>query len=238
MGCDIHAAIEYKDEKGWHALMHDNKRFGKFGDEDKQTARLNLNRDYDLFAVLANVRNGRGFAGCLTSTAVDSISDQRGLPEDITTEAQESCWGDHSDTWVSLAGILAFDWTRSTTHYGVVSAREFEQWDRMKEWEPAPRSYCGDVTGGQTKKISPTKMRSHIKETVHFHYTLLLLLQADVGELRAQPIRRRLRSWTRTSTPKFPGRKPTPIPLDRCGRRSSLQCSNSALSTGRIMFGW
>jgi len=166
MGCDIHAAIEYKDEKGWHALMHDNKRFGKFGDEDKQTARLNLNRDYDLFAVLANVRNGRGFAGCLTSTAFDSISDQRGLPEDITTEAQESCWGDHSDTWVSLAGILAFDWTRSTTHYGVVSAREFEQWDRMKEWEPAPRSYCGDVTGGQTKKISPTKMRSHIKETV------------------------------------------------------------------------
>src|SRR5689334_10027844 len=85
---------------------------------------------YDMFAILANVRNGRAFADCLTAEPFDSISDHRGIPSDITPEALElGLTGDHSPTWVGLEEILQFDWNRSTTKYGVVDAVEFEDWD-------------------------------------------------------------------------------------------------------------
>src|SRR5690349_5475179 len=111
MGTDIHAAIEYRNGDGWHALKRPNERFGKYDDEPQLTARLDIARDYDLFAILANVRNGVAFAGCLTGSGFEPICERRGLPEDISQEArEEACTGEHSETWVLLSEILSFDW--------------------------------------------------------------------------------------------------------------------------------
>jgi len=160
MGCDIHAAIEFRGSDGkWAALMVPNKHFGRWDGEAEYTSRVDINRDYDLFAVLGNVRNGTGFAGCDMGDGFDSISDRRGVPEDISDAAKEALSDEHSATWVTLAEILAFDWDRATKHRGWVSSTEFEKWDRMKEWNPAPKSYCG---GGNFKKITVEEMREAV----------------------------------------------------------------------------
>jgi hypothetical protein len=48
MGTDIHAAIEYRDAEGWHAHLMENKYFGKYDDKERLTAKLQLDRDYDI----------------------------------------------------------------------------------------------------------------------------------------------------------------------------------------------
>jgi hypothetical protein len=170
MGTDIHAAIEYRDGDKWHAVLSPNPYQKYDAPDDPQpemTARLDIDRDYDLFAILANVRNGRGFGSIKTGEGFDSISDGRGLPDDISTGARDTgCTGDHSETWCSLAEILAFDWTRSTTCCGVVSAKEFEAWDRVKRWNPGPGSYCGGVGGPSVRRVSEDEMRAHVAVVV------------------------------------------------------------------------
>lgn len=46
-------------------------------------------RNYDVFAILGNVRNGSGFAGTRTSSGFEPISDQRGLPYDLSQEIRD-----------------------------------------------------------------------------------------------------------------------------------------------------
>lgn len=170
MGTDIHAAIEYWDGYRWTALLWPNKWAGEdFGDpepEPAMTAQLDFDRNYNAFAILANVRNGRGFAGVITGEGFNPLSDHRGLPDDITKEGQHACSGDHSDTHVYLDEILAYDWTQQTTLYGVVDAVTFEKWDRVKEWDPRPDSWCGSVGGGNTKHVSVEEMRETVAKIV------------------------------------------------------------------------
>lgn len=47
------------------------------------------NRNYDWFAILANVRNGRGFAGLYTGSGFDVIAEPRGYPENISNEGMK-----------------------------------------------------------------------------------------------------------------------------------------------------
>jgi hypothetical protein len=86
MGCDIHAHLEIL----WQ--------------EDGQEScwlyytPLSINRDYRLFARMANVRNYRG--------EVTPIAAPRDLPTNISqmTRIRASLWGDdgHSHSWLSL----------------------------------------------------------------------------------------------------------------------------------------
>ena len=48
------------------------------------------NRHYQLFAVLAGVRNGTGFAGVLPGQALRPISEPRGYPADFVSETPEA----------------------------------------------------------------------------------------------------------------------------------------------------
>lgn len=166
MGCDIHAAIEYLNDGKWTALELPNKYFGKYGDEEKMTTRVDIDRDYDLFAILGNVRNGTAFAGCKTGDGFDPMSDNRGTPDDASEGAIKALSNEHSPTWVTLAEILAYDWRRTSRHQGYADAKSFEEWDRMKEWNLAPPSYCGDVSGGRTEKITNAEMRIFVGEII------------------------------------------------------------------------
>ena len=68
MGTDIHGVFQrYTNEQGWEDVPSE---YGQ-------------GRHYQLFAVLAGVRNGRGFAGARTGEAVKPIVEPRGLPDDF-----------------------------------------------------------------------------------------------------------------------------------------------------------
>ena len=41
-------------------------------------------RNYNLFAILANVRNGTAFAGCKTGEGFNPISNPKGVPSDAS----------------------------------------------------------------------------------------------------------------------------------------------------------
>jgi hypothetical protein len=71
MGCDIHLFVEVRDGGAWRPVKVAWDMFG---------------RNYDLFAILAGVRNGCGFAGSVTGTGFVPISEPRGLPADLSVE--------------------------------------------------------------------------------------------------------------------------------------------------------
>lgn len=104
-------------------------------------------RHYLLFAALANVRNGYGFAGCDTGDAIPPISEPRGLPDDIKalTTNDYLDLGDHSFSHLTAEEML--EWyeggIRMKKTRGVVSKELYEQWDKTSE----PKYYSGWTSG-------------------------------------------------------------------------------------------
>ncbi len=56
-------------------------------------------RNYDLFAMLANLRNGVGFAGRKRGEVLDPIDEPRGIPEDASPEYREEAARSESHTF-------------------------------------------------------------------------------------------------------------------------------------------
>lgn len=87
MGCDIHGIIEKRNGWGWVNC----------GDPE-------IGRNYDLFAILGNVRN---------SDNIPFIGEKRGIPEDCCLEYQllSKYWGEdaHSHSWVTLREVEGFN---------------------------------------------------------------------------------------------------------------------------------
>src|SRR5579864_445476 len=93
MGCDIHAAIEVKKDGKWTAFKEKIFKYAWYDPDsdyapfrEQFTSTPYAERNYDTFAILANVRSGHGFAGCLTGDGFEPISDPRGLPDDVDPE--------------------------------------------------------------------------------------------------------------------------------------------------------
>lgn len=134
MGCDIHMIVEVRKsaKEPWRPVSRPG-----YGD-----------RNYDLFAILANVRNRHGF---------EPIAEPRGLPDDISHEDNwamdedgERVWlGDHSYTWLTLAEILGFDWDKKITIRAWVGAEDYVEWKRNgkpTEWNVyGPSVTCTEV---------------------------------------------------------------------------------------------
>lgn len=111
MGCDIHLYVEYrktiKDKPKWYSgdYLMLNPYYDVYDDEESVYTIVPLydDRNYDLFAILADVRNY-----CDNKY----ISLPKGLPKDVTKEtAKESFyWGDdgHSHSYFTLRELLEF----------------------------------------------------------------------------------------------------------------------------------
>jgi hypothetical protein len=84
--------------------------------------------NYDLFAVLADVRNGRGFAGAVTGERIKPISEPRGMPDDLSPEmrkiAEEEFY--HSSSWLMLREVLDYNWDVPKVNTGVLRAGQYE----------------------------------------------------------------------------------------------------------------
>jgi len=142
MGCDIHAHVEVREDGQWHHW------------EEMFAAPFHVGRNYDLFAILANVRNGYGFAGVPTSGGFTPIDMPRGLPEDVTPEVKQESddWGvdGHSHSWLTLAELLACDYDGQTVHqYGVVGPDQYQRWKDYGK----PESWSAGVLGSMVKNV-------------------------------------------------------------------------------------
>lgn len=152
MGADIHGVWQARKDGGWVDVA-------STWDQD---------RHYLLFAWLAGVRNGFGFAGVKTHTPLRPIAEPRGLPADFQAPNEEhACsleainprrmeymddeqkarpyvWmGDHSWSWLTADEILSAERPLGLTHTGVLTLAEFRKWDGVS----APEAYCGGVGG-------------------------------------------------------------------------------------------
>lgn len=147
MGTDIHMVIQ--------------KRQGDYNNELtpwKTVESHDMSRCYDAFSILADVRNGYGFAGCPTGEGFVPISKPKGFPVgyipselDDEDDATGTWLGDHSYSWLTLKELLDYDWTQTTTKYGVINEEQYAQWRR---WKYPPNSYSGSVSGGNTAMVS------------------------------------------------------------------------------------
>lgn len=159
MGCDIHLYVERRDQDGiWHSLDTWNddpdepgrKSVYKWGPGFEQLAGpIYRERNYDLFAILADVRNGRGFAGCDTGDGFNPIAAPRGVPDDASPEyaAEVASWdgNGHSHSWLTLGELLCYDWTQTTKRRGWVGPSDWARWRDYGR----PDSWCGDIWGGK-----------------------------------------------------------------------------------------
>lgn len=134
MGADIHVCVEQMvDGVGWERAESPvpNRWYG-FSDSDEEPEFVYddwfSSRNYSLFAMLADVRNGYGFAGVDIGDQVEPISKPRGIPDDASasTKKEVDWWGcdGHSHTWFSAGDLVAVPWeTNTITHRGVVIGR-------------------------------------------------------------------------------------------------------------------
>jgi hypothetical protein len=175
MGCDIHLYVERRTNGKWESA--DKWTPDKYSDEPYGRKPMVVDyddsfyngRNYNLFAILADVRNGVGFAGVKTGAGFVPISDPRGLPTDVTSRIKEISdeWGcdGHSHSHVTLAELLEYDWTQNTIISGWVDAFTFWKWTQYKRRQgEAPESWCGAVSGRGVKHITCTEMENALSE--------------------------------------------------------------------------
>lgn len=149
MGTDIHGRIQ----KRYSA----DQKYEDIGE-------IEGDRNYRVFAMLAGVRNGFGFAGVSTHVPLEPISEPRGLPDDlgerteyfgnteVKTVFSEDDFGDHSFSWVTLTEIINWaGWDKTLEQRGYV---ELPEWKRMQETGTDPENWCGDVSGSGVRKVS------------------------------------------------------------------------------------
>lgn len=174
MGCDIHLYVERRVNGAWESCDY------WVPDEDAEEGesprlvipcekRFYKGRNYNLFAILADVRNGRGFAGVRTGDGLNPICEAKGMPDDASPNVKAECesWDcdGHSHSWHTIADLLAYDWTQETRICGYIDAPTFFQWDgwARKNGE-SPDRWCGDVRGPDIKHVSENAMHALIKD--------------------------------------------------------------------------
>jgi hypothetical protein len=197
MGTDIHAIFQKKTEDGWEDI----------------SSTFDQNRHYFLFAWLANVRNGYGFAGVPIFEPLTPISPPRGLPSDFEIESgshsvtdefvlppfyrryadeviEEGYWmGDHSFSWLTDDDILEAE-PPEVVRTGVISMSQYGNWDG----ESPPDSYSGGVSGPDVV-VSPeesiTDKTTHVQvywesraEELDYFIKEIVRLKDKYGEIR------------------------------------------------------
>ena len=105
------------------------------------------NRNYDVFGILANVRNGRGFAGVEMETEFIPISEPKDLPFDVSEEVKRESvdWDTdaYNRSYLTLKELLTYDWYgRKTKKNGIVTK---EQAKLFRETGETPTIYAAQV---------------------------------------------------------------------------------------------
>lgn len=164
MGCDIHMLAEMKSKKSgkWKKM---GRVFKSCYGDGELTDEPYDGRNYGLFAILADVRNGVGFAGVKTGSGYEPIDSPRGVPEDASNEYRELVekWGfdGHSHSYFILEELLAYDWFhKKTKRIALVKPEEYKVFKKKGK----PESCCAGASGMNVRIISNAEMEKRLKE--------------------------------------------------------------------------
>jgi len=131
MGCDIHIMAEVKRNGKWEINkkpIFKNPWYEKGSTSDLCKDEFQTmpedGRSYDWFGLLANVRNGWGFAGVRTGDGFATEASPKGVPSDATDEWKElvSDWDCdmHSHSYFTAEELENIDWSQTTTKSGTI----------------------------------------------------------------------------------------------------------------------
>ena len=168
MGCDIHGFCEVKENGVWKLnpkKVFKNPYFMSTEElkerqeknpgyeisdwkRDEFQEQPSTSRSYDWFAILADVRNGRGFAGISTGDGFAIISGPKGVPDDATEEWQKQVeeWDCdmHSQSFLTVEEFNNFDWNQTTNKQGVISLAEYKE---LAGTNKCPGGWSGSISG-------------------------------------------------------------------------------------------
>lgn len=130
MGCDIHMWAETRNKKNKNWELVSKKVFtNDWYSEDMPKSKYNQpktacpynGRNYELFALLADVRN---------NYEIEPIAQPKGVPDDASPEykeiADEYDLDGHSYSFFTLKELQDYDWTKKLKLEGVVGVEEFK----------------------------------------------------------------------------------------------------------------
>lgn len=130
MGTDVFLYAEVRKKEGWRLLGETESNPDYFPDckpdaQPTKPVELYDSRNYDLFGILADMRNPNGRT--LNDQKFDVIAQPRGLPDDLGPEIrdwlkdwawEESEQADYScPSWLLLSEVLKFDWHGKVMQY-------------------------------------------------------------------------------------------------------------------------
>lgn len=167
MGTDIHSVAQIRDEDGFYTVRRD------IGDNP---------RDYNLFGILADVRNGSGFAGCDLGEGFVPVGKQKGLPEDFKVDGNEDhvlpnlvpsgdpdflednkddpeellkVWmGDHSYSWHTLAELKKYIEMFGNNKTKQRGYVTEELYLQLKGTNNEPKDCCGGIAGKEIVSLT------------------------------------------------------------------------------------
>lgn len=183
MGCDIHLFVEKKDNNNWIGVYGQNPWISEYESFAKTAAKrgdiqkakwdqeyvdklkrdcptvlegwLYDGRNYNLFAILADVRN---------EYDIKPIDMPRGLPVDVSNEVQgeNHDWdlGGHSYSYFTFKELLDYDWeNHSVENEGFVDEYTYKNFKETGNPYPCSK----DVDGGNVKKVLNSEMNRILK---------------------------------------------------------------------------
>ena len=126
MGCDIHFFVEQKIDDKWISIDQWEKvnsrrdhEYGLYYDVP-WGKEFYQDRNYGLFALLANVRN---------YWELEPISERKGTPLDLSPRVRAVFdyyeHDGHSHSWYTLKEILDFDWTQKVKRYDEIDKKDY-----------------------------------------------------------------------------------------------------------------
>lgn len=168
MGTDIHMFVEVRNAEGvWEKVgkifdnpYYDPSRETKTWEDGYVTNAPKTDEPYEgsnyaLFALLADVRNGYGFAGTPTFKPVIPLFPGRGVPSDASPEYRamvEEDWG-HDYSYATLAELQAVNWNEVAT-FERVGYLDTDEYERIRDTDLTPDTWCGDASGPFVQKIT------------------------------------------------------------------------------------
>ena len=169
MGTDIHGKFQRKDDKT-----------GRWVEVETE---YDFGRHYQLFAVLAGVRNGFGFAGDPMGDKVKPIAEPRGLPSDIK---DSDFYGDHSYSYLHSEEMIAwYQNDKIVSHVGVLDRSAYEKWDKVS----VPDGYCLDISGVDVVVINDTEDEKKTENWTHIRCEWKVSLKSELSYFFDEVIR-------------------------------------------------
>lgn len=158
MGCDIHLFVEERVDGVWTMVIP------KKGYREERLGRWEINRNYDLFTILANVRSRRA--------DIRPISDPKGFPEDVSEDVMSvyDQWSidAHTPSYLTLRELVEFDWVGQSVESG--QAGKFGHMVDAVHYAHALMCHALDPDGAKahTPKFVRNEFTEDYLKTTHF----------------------------------------------------------------------